>query len=91
MENKCGACTKNRTPSSVPYSVYEMREQGNRKTITKLWVLIIILIITVIGSNIAWLVYESQYETLNYSYSQDGQGTNIMGNHNEVTNNGSDA
>ena len=32
------------------------------RTIKRLWILLIILVLLLVGSNVAWLVYESQFE-----------------------------
>ena len=63
-----------------------------KSIIKKLWIAIIILIMVSIIAplcvHFGWLYYESQWETVDYAYeySQDGQGTNIIGNQNEVLN-----
>ena len=54
------------------------------RTIEKLWIMCIILIILLVGSNGAWLYYESQYtdavtETTQIEAEQDGAGVNIIG------------
>lgn len=60
--------------------------------IKRLWIAIIILIMVSIIAplcvHFGWLYYESRWETVDYAYeySQDGQGTNIIGNQNEVLN-----
>jgi len=41
---------------------HEMAMAMAERTIIRLWVLCIILIICLIGSNIAWVCYESQWE-----------------------------
>lgn len=62
------------------------------RTVKRQWIAIIILICMVVVAPLAvhlgWLYYESQYETIEYSYDyqQDGQGTNIIGDENEVNN-----
>ena len=40
------------------------------------WIVIIFLIVSLLASNIGWLVYESQFETYTYDYTQDGEGLN---------------
>ena len=34
------------------------------RVIKRLWVLVIILVLLLFGSNVAWIVYESQFETV---------------------------
>lgn len=56
------------------------------RTIRRLWILCIVifcaLFLALVGSNLAWLYYESQYtdeETTTIDASQDGSGINILG------------
>lgn len=50
------------------------------RTIKRLWVIIILLIVLLFGTNAAWIVYESQFETIEMSQEAeqeaDGDGTN---------------
>lgn len=88
----CNSCA---TPSTVPYAVFhEMKETSNR-TIKRLWVLLIIawaIILCVVGAfTYERLQYDYAGETTNTEtvYAQDGSGTSIIGDSNEVNNNGS--
>ena len=49
--------------------------------VTAILSVIILLLCTYIGYD---AYVDSQYETIDYSYSQDGNGNNIIGNDNEV-------
>ena len=75
-------------PESVPYIVHESSMARMERQIKRLWIALIVCIALIFASNAGWLVYESQYETFEYSYDyqQDGQGTNIIGNGNDVNN-----
>ncbi len=84
MQKTCNNCGENRVPSSVPYQVLADFKETTTATIKRLWILIVILALMLVGTNIAWLVYESQFDT--YYYAQDGEGTNIIGSENEVNN-----
>ena len=42
--------------------------------IKRMWIALIVLIGLLFISNMAWLIYESQFETI--SYEQDGDGLN---------------
>ena len=53
---------KNITNESVPYVVYEDSMARMERTIEKLWILCITLLVLFIGSNLAWIYYESQFE-----------------------------
>lgn len=61
-------------PAPVPFAVHEGALAFARETITRLWIAVILLSILFFASNIAWLVYNSQFETI--SYQQDGEGLN---------------
>ena len=91
---KCKECKENRavanTPENVPYIVHETAMARNERNVKRLVVALIAAIVLVFATNVGWLIYESQYETVNYSYAQDGEGTNIVGDGNDV-NNGADA
>lgn len=52
------------------------------RTIKRLWVLIVLLVILLVASNLTWLHYESQFtdeETTTIDSTQDGDGINIVG------------
>lgn len=68
MRDKCISCARN-VNGSVPLAVHEnLRAQSNVDK-RRLWIIVIILIVLLFGSNLAWLVYESQFE--NYTVEQE--------------------
>ena len=75
-------------PESVPYIVHESSMARMERQIKRLWIaLIVAIIVAVIAPltvHFVWLHYESQFET--YEYTQDGEGTNIIGDGNDVNN-----
>ena len=87
-EKKCNKCGTTNAPASVPYVVHESAMARAERVIKRQWIAIILLICMLFGAFGLFVWYESQYETIDYSYdySQDGQGTNIIGNDNEVDN-----
>ena len=87
-EKKCNHCGTTNAPASVPYVVHESAMARAERVIKRQWIAIILLICMLFGAFGLFVWYESQYETIDYSYdySQDGQGTNIIGNDNEVDN-----
>lgn len=50
------------------------------RTIKRLWIIIILLVVLLFGTNAAWIVYESQFETIEMSQEveqdSEGNGTN---------------
>ncbi len=62
------------TPAPVPFAVHESAIAFARETVTRLWIAVILLAILLFASNVGWLIYEAQFETI--SYQQDGAGLN---------------
>lgn len=87
MAKTCNSCNTN-DMAVMPIAQHEKDQNRLMGIIKKQWIVIIILISLLFGSFGLFVWYESQYETIDYSYdySQDGQGTNIIGNDNEVDN-----
>ena len=75
-------------PESVPYIVHESSMARMERQIKRLWIALIVAIIVAVVApltvHFGWLHYESQFET--YEYTQDGEGTNIIGDGNDVNN-----
>jgi hypothetical protein len=50
------------------------------RTIRRLWITVILLIVLLVGTNGAWLYFESQWEYYETTeIDQDGEGVNIVG------------
>lgn len=65
---------KGNVPVSVPYIVHESALARMERQIKRIWIALIAIIVSFLVTNIAWLIYESQFETI--SYKQDGAGLN---------------
>ncbi len=69
---------------TIPYLVHEGDMARQERTIKRLWILCIILILLLAGSNAAWFYYENQFEdvvTTTQTVTQDvdtGDGTAII-------------
>jgi hypothetical protein len=74
----------------VPYIVYEGEQARSERHIKRLWIALIIVICALFLSNAVWLWCWMQYDYTSEEtvYSQDGQGTNIIGDFNDVTESG---
>ena len=85
--NSCGTQTLSRiTMSSADWQRNEQRHENREKRL--IWV-IVLLICLLVGSNIGWLVYESQFETVEstteeYKIEQNAE----KGNNNSIINGG---
>ena len=71
----CETCKKvQNAPESVPYIVHESSMARMERQIKRGWIALIVALVMLFGSNIGWLIYESQFET--FYYEQDGEGIN---------------
>ena len=50
------------TSNAVPYIVHEGIVARLERTIERLWILCIILVVLLLGTNIAWIYYENQFQ-----------------------------
>ena len=48
----------------IPYIVYEGTMARFERIIRRLWIVCIILILALLGTNAGWLIYQSQFETV---------------------------
>ena len=59
---------------TVPYIVHESAMARSERHIRRLVIALIVAVVMIAVTNIAWLYYESQFDTM--EYSQDGAGIN---------------
>lgn len=86
--NSCGTQTLSRvTMSSADWQRNEQRHENREKRF--MWV-IVLLICLLVGSNIGWLIYESQFETIESTTEEkyDITQENESGNNNSIINGG---
>lgn len=77
---QCDGC---QAAANVPHAAFEAVSARAERNIRRLAFIIIFLILALIGSNIAWLCYESQFEdvTTDQTVTQETAG---VGNNNFV-------
>ena len=78
MEN-CENCKARagKEPESVPYIVHEASMARMERQAKRLWISVLLLIVMLVGTNAAWLFYESQWETVCQEVTQESDnGTN---------------
>lgn len=95
MSKTCNGCGEHNLPESVPYIVHESDMSRLERQLKRLWVVILILIFLLVGSNCAWLWYESQFETVEtveeVVVDADDNGiANYIGNDGDIINGESD-
>jgi hypothetical protein len=95
MTKTCDGC-KNKIYSeeekimTVPYIAHQSAAARQERQMRRMWIVILVLIGALIGTNLAWIIYEAQFETVEtiteeYDIQQDADG----GNNNSIINGGS--
>ena len=86
----CETCKNVKSaPENVPYIVHESSIARMERQIKRLWVVALILIFLLVGTNCAWLYYESQWETVEsweITQENDGGYNNYIGNDGDIVN-----
>lgn len=62
---------------NVPYTVYEASQARADRRFRLMWVLIIVMLISLIGTNAGWIIYESQFEDTVISQELDAGDSGI--------------
>lgn len=64
----------------VPNYALDIINANHNATLKRLWALVFTLVFLLVGTNVAWVVYESQFEDIVMTENkQDGAGVNIIG------------
>jgi hypothetical protein len=70
MAKTCNNCnTAENQNVVVPYVVHESAMARNERHNKRLWIVILVLIGALIGTNLAWIIYENSFE--DYVITQD--------------------
>lgn len=72
MSNCQKKCEKDSSALAIPYIAHEAALAREERTIKRLWITVILLIVLFVASNTAWLIYESQYEDISQIVTQEG-------------------
>lgn len=59
----------------IPYIAFESTTARQERTIKRLWILCIILIVALLGTNAGWIYYEKQFEDVETVVTQDVEAT----------------
>ena len=93
----CETCKEKRkviaqTPKDVPYIAHESAVARLERVIKRMWVLVLSLIILLVASNAAWIWWESQYETIETTITQENADgyNNYIGNDGDIVNGNAD-
>ena len=93
----CETCKEKRkviaqTPKDVPYIAHESAVARLERVIKRLWVLALVLIVLLAASNAAWIWWESQYQTIETTVTQENADgyNNYIGNDGDIVNGNAD-
>ena len=90
MHKTCNSCNTN-DMAVMPIAQHEKDQNRLMGIIKSLIVVIVILIVLLVGSNVGWLIYESQYEVVEETattITQDNADgyNNYIGNDGDIVN-----
>lgn len=90
MAKTCNNCVTENQNIVVPYAAHEIAIATSERHSKRLWIAILVLIVALLGTNLAWIIYEAQFETVEttteeYDIEQDAE----CGNNNSIINSGS--
>lgn len=87
MAKTCNSCNTN-DMAVMPIAQHEKDQNRLMGIIKWLIAVIVILIVLLVGSNVGWLIYESQYEVVQESTETNIEQDNENGDNNYIGNNG---
>ena len=92
--SNCSNCGKDKekTPETIPYIAHESAMARAERAAKRLWAVIILLIVMLVGTNAAWIWYESQFETITTEVTQENADgyNNYIGNDGDINNGDAD-
>ena len=83
----CKSCkSKEQYAEPVPYIVHEGMMARAERTAKRLWITILLLIVLLVGTNGAWIWYQSQFEDIEISQENEDGYNNFIGNDGDIFN-----
>ena len=64
MEKKCNNCGMESETANIPFVVYQATAARQERQIKRMWIVVLVLIVALIASNIAWIIYERSFEEI---------------------------
>ena len=78
MAKTCNNCGSEKMNVNVPYVAHESAMARSERHSKRLWIVILVLIVALLGTNLAWIIYENSFEdyaiTEEYDVEQDADG-----------------
>lgn len=90
MSKKCTQCSTRNADNKkeIPLVVAECEATRQHKIICRLIWVVVLLTVLLFGSNLAWTLYESQFENVVETYNVDLEQDTEHGNNNCIVNGG---
>ena len=70
----------------IPYIAFESATSRQERTIKRLWILCLVLIIALLGTNAGWIYYENSFEDVVVTQENADGYNNYIGNDGDITN-----
>jgi hypothetical protein len=87
MAKTCNSCNTDNM-ATMPIAQHEKDQNRLMSIIKALIAVIFVLIVLLVGSNIAWIIYEAQFEVVQESTETNIEQENESGDNNYIGNNG---
>ena len=71
---------------NIPYVAYESSLSRMERTNRRVWILCIILILALIGTNAGWIMYETSFEDITITQENEDGYNNYIGNDGDIHN-----
>jgi hypothetical protein len=78
------SCDECKNAKNVSWAYVELLNDSHKATVKRLWILVLVLVVLIAGTNLVWLYEWSQYDYETTEYIQDGRGINIIGDDNDT-------
>jgi hypothetical protein len=94
MSKTCDGCknkiyTEEEKMMTVPYIAHQSAVARQERQMRRMWIVILFLICALIGTNLAWIIYNSQFEVVEEIVTveqENGNGdNNYIGNNGDIT------
>lgn len=86
MAKTCNSCGTENQNVNVPYVAHESAMARSERNSKRMWIVILVLILALIGTNLAWIIYNSQFEAVEESTVVEQENSN--GDNNYIGNDG---
>lgn len=83
MGKECNNCGRIDPNASIPFAAFEANEQRHERKERNFFIVILVLIGLLVITNLAWLLYEAQFEVVEETYQEVVQDAD-MGENNFI-------